>query len=63
MNTFKKRVIRRASYLLAALIVVVLSGCGIGRYNNQLTAMKWPENTTYYYNSAGQYAGSSVNFK
>jgi hypothetical protein len=58
VNPFKKR----ASYLVAAF-VLVLSGCGIGRYNNQVNAMKWPENTTYYYNSTGQYAGSSVNFK
>ena len=38
MNSFRKR----ASYLVAAF-VLLLSGCGIGRYNNQLTAMKWPE--------------------
>lgn len=63
MNSLKKRVIRRASYLLAALIVVVLSGCGIGRYNNQPMAMNWPTNTTYYYNSTGQYTGSSVTYK
>jgi len=25
--------------------------------------MKWPENTTYYYNGTGQYIGSSVNQK
>lgn len=62
MNTLKKRVIRRPVYLLG-LVVLVLTGCGIGRYNNQVNAMKWPENTTYYYNSTGQYVGSSVNFK
>ena len=62
MNSLKKRVIRRSAYL-PALIVLVLTGCGIGRYNNQLTAMKWSENTTYYYSSKGQYVGSSVNFK
>jgi len=62
VNTLKRRAIRRAAYLVA-LLVLVLSGCGIGRYNNQLTAMKWPENTTYYYNGTGQYIGSSVNQK
>lgn len=63
MNTLKKRAIKRASYLLAALVVVLLSGCGIGRYNKQPLAMSWPTNTTYYYNSAGQYTGSSVSYK
>ena len=62
MNTLKKRVIRRLAYLLA-LVVLVLTGCGIGRYNNQPMAMTWPTNTTYYYSSTGQYTGSSVSYK
>lgn len=62
MKPFKKRIFRRAS-CLAALIALMLTGCGVGRYNNQVNAMKWPENTTYYYSSTGQYVGSSVNFR
>jgi hypothetical protein len=62
VNTLKKRAIRRAAYLVA-LLVLVLSGCGIGRYNNKPSAMTWPTNTTYFYNSTGQYVGSSVNYK
>jgi hypothetical protein len=62
MKPLRKRIIRRAPYL-AVLIILMLTGCGVGRYNNQLAAMKWPENTTYYYSSTGKYVGSSVNFK
>jgi hypothetical protein len=62
MKPLKKRIVRRASYL-AVMIALVLTGCGVGRYNNQVNAMKWPENTTYFYNSTGQYVGSSVNFR
>lgn len=62
MKLLRKQIVRRAPYL-GVLIVLMLSGCGVGRYNNQVNAMKWPENTTYYYSSTGQYVGSSVNFK
>ena len=62
MNTLKKRVIRRSAYLLA-LVVLVLTGCGIGRYNNQPMAMTWPTNTTYYYSNSGNLVGSSVSYK
>ena len=62
MNTLKKRVIRRSAYLLA-LVVLVLTGCGIGRYNNKPSAMTWPTNTTYFYNGTGQYTGSSTSYK
>ncbi len=62
MKTLKKRVIRRSAYLLA-FVVLVLTGCGVGRYNNQAVAMTWPTNTTYYYNSTAQYTGSSVSYK
>lgn len=62
MNTLKKRVIRRSAYLLA-LVILVLSGCGIGRYNDRPMAMTWPTNTTYFYNITGQYTGSSVSYK
>ncbi len=62
MNTLKKRVMRRSAYLLA-LVVLVLSGCGVGRYNKKPSLMTWPTNTAYYYNSTGQYTGSSVSYK
>ncbi len=60
MNILKNRVLWRASYLM---VVVVLTGCGIGRYNNQPLAMTWPTNTTYYYSTTGNLVGSSVNYK
>ena len=51
-------------YLAATVVVAMsVSGCGIGRYNNQVSSMTWPTNTTYYYSSTGQYVGSSVNFR
>lgn len=62
MNTLKKRIARRASYL-AVLIVLVLTGCGIGRYNDRVSSMTWPTNTTYFYSPSGQYVGSSVSYK
>lgn len=62
VNILKSRVLRRASYLMF-LVVVVLSGCGIGRYNNQPLAMTWPTNTTYYYSTTGTLVGSSVSYK
>lgn len=62
MKPLKKRIVRRASYLVV-LIVLILTGCGIGRYNDRVSAMTWPTNTTYFYSPSGQYVGSSVGFK
>ena len=63
MKTLKKRVMRRASYLML-LVVLVLSGCGaIGRYNNRITPNVYATNTTYYYSTSGNLVGTSTSYK
>lgn len=62
MKSLKKRIASRASYL-AVLIVLVLTGCGIGRYNDRIAANVYATNTTYFYSPNGNLVGTSTSYK
>jgi len=62
MKPLKKRIARRAGYLML-LVVLVLSGCGIGRYNDRITSNVYATNTTYFYSTNGNLVGTSTSYK
>ena len=51
-------------YFIIASAIIALTGCGVGRYNNQVSQMTWPTNTTTYYtvSDGGASAGVPIGY-